>query len=64
MKFIYAIILLFSTALTNASTSSDIWYIRTDSGQINLNVELYLSSSCKYCQKADKFFHELEKNYS
>ena len=61
MKFIYAIILLFSTALTNASTSSDIWYIRTDSGQINLNVELYLSSSCKYCQKADKFFHELEK---
>ncbi len=61
MKLIYAIILLFSTTIINASSPSEIWFVRTDSGQINLNVELYISSTCKYCQKADKFFHEIEK---
>jgi glutaredoxin len=43
-----------------ASTSPNPWYTQQENKDVTLNVELYVSSTCKYCHRADAFFSELE----
>ena len=39
------------------------WYEKVSKNQIIINVELYLSSSCPHCQKAEKFFEQIQKKH-
>ncbi len=43
-----------------ANTQSYSWYTMDAKKQVTLNVELFLSSTCPHCQKADAFFKEIE----
>ncbi|WP_045097526.1 thioredoxin domain-containing protein [Legionella fallonii] len=53
------IIFLFTTSLW-ANNSSSLWYTKDAGNKIILNVELFLSSTCPHCHKADAFFKETE----
>ncbi len=55
----FVIIFLFSTSLW-ANSPSSLWYEKTTDNKIILNVELFLSSTCPHCHKADAFFKEIE----
>ncbi|WP_298623607.1 hypothetical protein [uncultured Legionella sp.] len=44
-----------------ANTSPTSWYTQQGDKEVALNVELFVSSTCKYCHKADAFFTDLEK---
>lgn len=35
------------------------WYSKSPDGKVTINVELFLSSTCPHCQKADAFFNEI-----
>jgi hypothetical protein len=50
---------MFSTNLWANNTSSP-WYTQDVGKKTNINVELFLSSTCAHCQKADAFFREIE----
>lgn len=43
-----------------AASQPIVWYSLDANKKATLNVELYLSSTCPHCQKADAFFHEIE----
>ncbi|KTD74808.1 hypothetical protein [Legionella waltersii] len=44
-----------------AAESSSIWFTKNkDNKEVSVNVELYISSTCPYCQKADEFFKSIE----
>lgn len=51
----------FVCAFAVQHTSS--WYGKTESGQISIKVDLFLSSTCEHCRKLDVFMHHLEKKY-
>ncbi|HBC0464791.1 TPA: hypothetical protein I8Y81_001961 [Legionella pneumophila] len=46
-----------------AVNSSSPWYTEEKGKGLVINVELYLSSTCPHCHKADEFFKEIEKHY-
>lgn len=50
---------LLSTQLW-ANDQSFIWYTASAHKEVQLNVALFLSSTCTHCQKTDAFFHEIE----
>nr|WP_237762272.1 hypothetical protein [Legionella shakespearei] len=52
--------MLSSNVWANDSLSS--WYVQQADKKIVLNVELYLSTQCPYCHKADEFFRGIEAN--
>lgn len=52
------IIFLFSSSLW-ANSSPSLWYEKDTDNKIILNVELFLSSTCPHCHKADEFFKEI-----
>ena len=37
------------------------WYSHSAEGQVTITVNLFISSTCPHCHKADLFFHEIEK---
>ena len=39
------------------------WYKQSPSGEVQLEVEVFLSSTCPHCQQADLFFNKIEKKY-
>ena len=43
-----------------AADTPSVWYTQKEDKQVILNVDVYLSTTCKYCHKADAFFSELE----
>ncbi|KTD35887.1 hypothetical protein Lnau_0871 [Legionella nautarum] len=51
-------LLLFSTLGWSQDLSS--WFSKGENNQIKLRVDLFLSSTCPHCQKADAFFHSIE----
>lgn len=46
-----------------AAELSPTWYSRTDN-KVIIDVEMFLSSTCPHCQKADAFFREVEAKNS
>ncbi len=44
-----------------ATTPNDFWYKQQNNKQVTLEVELFVSSTCQYCHKAEAFFDEVEK---
>lgn len=53
--------LCFNLWATNPPTS---WYSKSADQQTIINVDVFLSSTCTYCHKADVFFRSIEKKYS
>jgi len=60
IKFAISLLFLLCISFCSAATQSTAWYSHID-GKIELNVDLFLSSTCPHCQQADSFFRELEK---
>jgi hypothetical protein len=62
MQTTFRLLLLFfmiSTNLWSNSVSSP-WYSQDSEKKVIINVELFLSSACAHCHKAEAFFRELE----
>lgn len=57
-RFLLLFFMLSSNLWANDSLSP--WYVQEADNKVILNVELYLSSTCPYCHKADEFFREIE----
>ncbi len=51
------LLILAPVGWANSELSS--WYSKGQNNQVKLRVDLFLSSTCPHCQKADAFFHEL-----
>lgn len=65
MKLIFRwtlVFLLLSSPLWAIQSSSP-WYSEEKGKGVVINVELYLSSTCPHCHKADEFFKEIETHY-
>lgn len=60
-KFLFALLLSLNASLTQATSQAAPWYIQQAGVDVMLNVELFVSSTCEHCQKADLFFSELEQ---
>lgn len=61
MKTVRRLLLIFLIvhAPVWAAELSPTWYSKTDN-KVVLNIDMFLSSTCSHCQKADAFFQELE----
>ncbi|MDI9817734.1 MULTISPECIES: hypothetical protein [unclassified Legionella] len=54
-------ILFYSVAISWATTASaTTWFTQQQDREIKIRVDLFLSSTCPHCHKADEFFHQLE----
>lgn len=64
MKTLFRLLLAFFIICAHASAAdlSSSWYSKGADNKVVINVEMFLSSTCPHCQKADEFFRELEKN--
>ncbi|MFT4059899.1 MAG: hypothetical protein QM652_10170 [Legionella sp.] len=61
MKTVVRMLFVFFILIANlwAAESTSPWYTLSADGKATLNVELFLSSTCPHCQKADAFFNDL-----
>lgn len=64
MQAAFRFLLIFFVLSTSlwANTISSRWYTQDADKKIIINVELFLSSTCPHCHKADAFFREIETN--
>ena len=53
-------LLLFICSMPLWADNSFSWYTIDTNKQVTINVELFLSSACPHCHKADEFFREIE----
>lgn len=61
-KFLLRFICLLSLAITaHANPLPVAWFSHNAEKKVTLNVDLFLSSTCPHCHKADLFFSEIEK---
>lgn len=62
MWAVFRFSLVFFILITSlwGSSSSPRWYTQEADKKIIINVELFLSSTCTHCHKADAFFREIE----
>ncbi len=51
------------SSLVWADSDGSRWYSFAQDKSLSLNVELFLSSDCPHCHKADAFFKEIEPQY-
>lgn len=59
-RLLLLLFMLISNVWANDSLSS--WYSQQADKKVILNVELFLSTTCPYCHKADEFFRGIEAN--
>lgn len=61
MKTAYKVLLFFFLLSSNlwASDTASPWYTLSADKKATINVELFLSSTCPHCHKADDFFREI-----
>jgi hypothetical protein len=64
MRAVFRFLLVFFILSANlwASSLSPQWYTQEADKKIVINVELFLSSTCTHCHKADAFFREIESS--
>lgn len=60
IAFRFLLILILSITSLWANTSPTQWYTQDTNNKVILNVELFLSSTCPHCHKADAFFKKIE----
>ena len=56
----FALLVLIGMQAWAASATSYPWYSLNDNKKATINVELFLSTTCAHCHKADAFFREIE----
>lgn len=61
IKFIFGLIFLLNSSMIYANAQSVVWYTYGADKQVNINVELFMSSTCPHCINADAFFQQIEK---
>ncbi|KTD10872.1 hypothetical protein Lgra_1838 [Legionella gratiana] len=63
MKTLFRLLFAFFIigASARAADLSPSWYSKSTDNKVIINVELFLSSTCPHCKKADAFFLDLEK---
>ncbi|MDI1352022.1 MAG: hypothetical protein PSV35_04515, partial [bacterium] len=63
MSMVLRLLVLFLVLTTNiwANPETSSWYAQDEQKHIHLNVDLFLSSTCPHCHKANEFFTELEQ---
>lgn len=59
-KFILIIFIFIYGIQSWASNPNHSWYTESKDKKVVINVELFLSSTCPHCHKADAFFQEIE----
>lgn len=64
MKTLFRLLFAFFIICAHVSAAdlSPSWYSKNADNKVVINVEMFLSSTCPHCQKADAFFRELEKS--
>lgn len=60
MSLLKVLLFLLLSNSVLANDQSFIWYTTSANKEAQLNVALFLSSTCPHCQKTDAFFHEIE----
>ena len=60
-QLIMGFFLCVSISLLYAKTAPIVWYQKEPSGQMAVHLDLFITSTCVHCQKADKFFRDIEK---
>lgn len=55
----FLLLMVLSSSLW-ASTTPAYWYTQQADKQVTINVELFVSSTCEYCHRAEAFFREIE----
>ncbi len=61
VKHILVFIFLFNISLGYAGPQTMAWFTHDDKNHVSINVDLFLSSTCPHCQKADAFFRGIEQ---
>ena len=62
IKTLITFFFLFNLSITHANPKSLVWY-SAQNNQVKINVDMFLSSNCSHCLKADAFFKELEQSH-
>lgn len=62
MKFIVGVMFLTIVSLAYADPKPSPWFTHDAGNQVQMNVDLFLASTCSHCHKADIFFRNIEKN--
>jgi len=62
IKFLIGLLFLAAVSVTNANTQAAAWFSRDGENQVKIHVDLFFSSSCPHCQKANEFFRTLALN--
>ena len=60
-RLLMGILLCVSMSFLYANTSPFVWFDHEPNGQVALHMDLFTSSTCVHCQKADVFFRNVEK---
>jgi hypothetical protein len=60
-RLLMGIFLCVSMNFLYANTSPFVWFDHESNGQVALHMDLFTSSTCVHCQKADVFFRDVEK---
>ena len=60
MKFIVGLMFFLNILTAHANPQSVIWFNHDALEKVTIHVDLFLSSTCPHCQKADAFFREIE----
>ena len=66
MRKIFLLVLYFlcATSFAHEASSQPAWYSwDSQHQQVTLRLELYVTSACPHCHKADQFFYTLEQQY-
>lgn len=62
IKGLILVFFIFLQSLSYASLDQSLWYEKKNNDVI-LNVELYLTSSCPHCHKAEQFFDQIQTEF-
>ena len=61
-RLIVIVILVWSVVTSLVAAPTEIWFTKDQDHPVTLRVDLFLSSTCPHCAKADAFFQVLQRN--
>lgn len=61
VKLMLSLLFLLNSSMSHANPQSVMWFSHDAQKQVSINVDLFLSSTCPHCHKADAFFRDAEK---
>lgn len=62
-KWLFYCVIIFNACVSYANPEdTSMWFSQNNARGVILNVDLFISSVCPHCYKADAFFHEIENS--